>query len=72
MSLPKPTINTVASKQPRETAGSSAFMAFDFQVNVSMALVLDLFRQGKEFVALFDHHDDSKILYNSWFGYHFP
>ena len=60
--MPKPTINTVASKQPRETAGSSAFMAFDFQVNVSMALVLDLFRQGKEFVALFDHHDDFVVF----------
>jgi hypothetical protein len=60
--LPKPTLKTVASKQPRETAGSSAFMAFDYQVNVSMALVLDLFRQGKEFVALFDHHDDLVVF----------
>lgn len=56
--MPKPTLKTVASKQPRETAGSAAFMAFDYQVNVSMALVLDLYKQGKEFVALFDHHDD--------------
>ncbi|MFG1343126.1 dsDNA nuclease domain-containing protein, partial [Xanthobacter autotrophicus] len=39
-----------------------AFMAFDYQVNVSMALVLDLFRQGKEFVALFDHHDDLVVF----------
>jgi hypothetical protein len=37
-------------------------MAFDYQVNVSMALVLDLFRQGKEFVALFDHHDDLVVF----------
>ncbi len=60
--MPKPTLTTVASKQPRETAGSSAFKAFDYQVNVSMALVLDLFRQGKEFVALFDHHDDLVVF----------
>lgn len=60
--MPKPTLKTVASKKPRETAGSSAFMAFDYQVNVSMALVLDLFRQGKEFVALFDHHDDLVVF----------
>ena len=33
-------------------------MAFDYQVNVSMALVLELYREGKEFVAVFDHHDD--------------
>lgn len=37
-------------------------MAFDYQVNVSMALVLDLFKQGKEFVALFDHHDDLVVF----------
>jgi hypothetical protein len=60
--LQKPTLTTVASKQPRETAGSSAFMAFDFQVNVSMAHILDLFGQGKEFVALFDHHDDLVVF----------
>lgn len=60
--MAKPTLATVASKQPRETAGSSAFKAFDYQVNVSMALVLDLFRQGKEFVALFDHHDDLVVF----------
>jgi hypothetical protein len=60
--LPKPTLTTVASKQPRETAGASAFKAFDYQVNVSMAMILDLFRQGKEFVALFDHHDDLVIF----------
>ena len=60
--MPKPTLKTVASKKPREVAGSSAFRAFDYQVNVSMALVLDLFRQGKEFVALFDHHDDLVVF----------
>ncbi|WP_147272223.1 dsDNA nuclease domain-containing protein [Phyllobacterium salinisoli] len=60
--MPKPTLTTVASKQPRETAGSAAFMAFDYQVNVSMALVLDLYKQGKEFVALFDHHDDLVVF----------
>lgn len=27
-----------------------------------MALVLDLFRKGKEFVALFDHHDDLVVF----------
>lgn len=43
-------------------AGSAAFKAFDYQVNVSMALVLDLFRQGKEFIALFDHHDDLVVF----------
>lgn len=43
-------------------AGSTAFKAFDYQVNVSMALVLDLFRQGQEFVALFDHHDDLVVF----------
>ena len=37
-------------------------MAFDYQVNVSMALVLDLYRQGKEFVAVFDHHDDLVVF----------
>lgn len=62
MSVPKPTLKTIASKQPRETAGPAAFAAFDYQVNVSMALVLDLFREGKEFVALFDHHDDLVIF----------
>ncbi|MFT9299162.1 MAG: dsDNA nuclease domain-containing protein [Gluconobacter sp.] len=60
--MPKPTLKTVASKQPRETAGPSAFRAFDFQVNVSIALVLDIFKQGKEFVALFDHHDDLVVF----------
>lgn len=60
--MTKPTLKTVASKQPRETAGASAFMAFDFQVNVSMALILNLFRDGKEFVALFDHHDDLVVF----------
>ncbi|MCP1240812.1 DUF4297 domain-containing protein [Acetobacter lovaniensis] len=60
--MPKPTLKTVASKQPRETAGTSAFRAFDFQVNVSIALVLDIFKQGKEFVALFDHHDDLVVF----------
>ncbi|RFB90747.1 hypothetical protein B5K08_17565 [Rhizobium leguminosarum bv. trifolii] len=37
-------------------------MAFDYQVNVSMALVLDLYKQGKEFVAVFDHHDDLVVF----------
>lgn len=37
-------------------------MAFDYQVNVSMACVLDLYKQGKEFVALFDHHDDLVVF----------
>lgn len=37
-------------------------MAFDYQVNVSMALVLELYRQGKEFVAVFDHHDDLVVF----------
>ncbi|UOA28260.1 dsDNA nuclease domain-containing protein [Pseudosulfitobacter sp. DSM 107133] len=60
--MPELSLNTVASKQPRETAGSSAFRAFDYQVNVSMALVLELFKQGKEFVALFDHHDDLVVF----------
>lgn len=60
--MPKPTLTSVASKQPRESAGSSAFRAFDFQVNVSIALTLELFRQGKEFVALFDHHDDLVVF----------
>ncbi|WP_426235393.1 dsDNA nuclease domain-containing protein [Pararhizobium sp. DWP1-1-3] len=58
MSLPKPTLSTVASKKPRETAGSAAVTAFDFQVNVSMARILELHQQGKQFVAVFDHHDD--------------
>jgi hypothetical protein len=56
--LAKPTLSTVAAKKPRETGGSAAFKAFDYQVNVSMALVLELHRHGKEFVAVFDHHDD--------------
>ena len=60
--MPEPSLSTLASKQPRETAGSSAFRAFDYQVNVSMALVLELFKQGKEFVALFDHHDDLVVF----------
>lgn len=60
--MPETSLNTVASKQPRETAGPSAFRAFDYQVNVSIALVLELFREGKEFVALFDHHDDLVVF----------
>lgn len=56
--MSKPALSTVASKKPRETAGSAAFRAFDYQVNVSMALALELHRQGKQFVAVFDHHDD--------------
>lgn len=56
--MPAPTISTIASNRPRETGGSNAFRAFDYQVNVSMALILDLHRRGEEFVAVFDHHDD--------------
>ncbi|ANL41435.1 dsDNA nuclease domain-containing protein [Rhizobium phaseoli] len=56
--MSKPSLSTVAKKKPRETAGADAFRAFDFQVNTSMAHILDLYRQGKEFVAVFDHHDD--------------
>ncbi|MBY5485314.1 dsDNA nuclease domain-containing protein [Rhizobium leguminosarum] len=60
--MTKPTLSTVAAKKPRETAGSSAFAAFDFQVNVSMARILELHEHGKEFVAVFDHHDDLVVL----------
>ncbi|MBY5328431.1 dsDNA nuclease domain-containing protein [Rhizobium leguminosarum] len=60
--MTKPILSTVAAKKPRETAGSSAFAAFDFQVNVSMARVLELHEHGKEFVAVFDHHDDLVVL----------
>lgn len=56
--MPKPTIATIASKIPRETAGAEAFRAFDFQVNVSIARILDLHREGKQYLAVFDHHDD--------------
>jgi hypothetical protein len=56
--LPKPDISTVAAKKPRETAGSDAFRAFDFQMNVSIARILDLHQAGENYVAFFDHHDD--------------
>ncbi|MBD9597974.1 DUF4297 domain-containing protein [Ensifer sp. ENS05] len=60
--MPKLTVSTVASKTPRETAGSAAFRAFDFQVNVSMARLLELHQEGKQFVAVFDHHDDLVVF----------
>ncbi|MCA1403048.1 DUF4297 domain-containing protein [Ensifer sp. IC3342] len=56
--MPKPDISTVASKKPRETAGSDAVRAFDFQMNVSMARILELHQAGVQYLALFDHHDD--------------
>ncbi len=52
----------IAEHTPRETAGSTSFRAFDFQLHFSMSKVLAHYRAGDDFIAFFDHHDDLVFL----------
>ncbi|ARP66541.1 hypothetical protein A9K65_026730 [Mesorhizobium sp. WSM1497] len=45
-------------RTPRETAGAEALRAFDFQIHVSMARILDAHASGISYAAFFDHFDD--------------
>lgn len=53
---------SIAGVKPRETAGSAAYRAFDFQIHFSLLKVLTLHKEGQDFTALFDHHDDLVLI----------
>lgn len=48
---------------PRETGGTEAFRAFDYQIHASMKRVLEAFTNGEEFAAFFDFFDDLIVVH---------
>jgi len=52
------TASVLVTKKPRETAGAATARAFDFQVHVSVAYILERHAQPGPYFALFDHLDD--------------
>lgn len=55
-------LETLATKAPRETAGSDTIRAFDFQMHVSMAKILERHQTPGPYLALFDHADDLVLV----------
>jgi hypothetical protein len=56
------TATVLAAKTPRESAGAASARAFDFQVHVSVAYILDRHAQPGPYLALFDHFDDFVLV----------
>lgn len=54
--------DTLTGKIPRETAGAVTQRAFDFQIHVSIARILELHAAGGAYIALFDHFDDLVLI----------
>lgn len=53
---------SLISKKPRETSGSRSANSFDFQKSWSLCRLLELHRAGKDYVIVFDYHDDVLVL----------
>ena len=51
-------LSQFSSFKPRETAGSSSSNRFDYQKNWSICHFLNLHETGKDFLIIFDHHED--------------
>ncbi|MDF3918653.1 dsDNA nuclease domain-containing protein [Salinicola salarius] len=47
---------------PRETAGSSSSNRFDYQKNWSICHFLELHQDGKDYLVVFDHHEDTVVF----------
>jgi hypothetical protein len=50
--------SVLIAKTPREAAGAAALRAFDFQMHVSLARILERHAEEGAYFALFDHFDD--------------
>ncbi len=55
-------LEALATKAPRETAGADTIRAFDFQMHVSMAKILERHQTPGPYLALFDHADDLVLV----------
>lgn len=56
------TASVLAVKKPRESAGAAAARAFDFQIHVGVARVLEQHGTPGPYFALFDHFDDFVLV----------
>lgn len=54
--------DTLIAEVPRETAGAEAQRAFDFQIHVSMARILELHATENAYIGFFDHFDDFVVV----------
>ncbi|MDB5110881.1 MAG: hypothetical protein JWR67_1995, partial [Mucilaginibacter sp.] len=54
--------STFTGIRPREKAGSTATSRFDFQKDVSIAMLLDHEEKERDYVFVFDYHEDLVIM----------
>lgn len=54
--------NLFISTQPRETAGPISSSRFDFQKDVSLNLLLETEESGKDYIFIFDYHEDLVVM----------
>ena len=48
----------LTKKKPRETSGASSANRFSYQVNWALSKLIELHKQGKEYLIVLDFHDD--------------
>lgn len=51
-----------AASPPRETSGSRSSNRFDYQKNWSFCKLLSLHLEGKDYLMIFEHHDDVVVF----------
>ncbi len=56
------TANVLVAKEPRESAGAASARAFDFQIHVGVARILEKHETPGPYFALFDHFDDFVLV----------
>lgn len=54
--------NLFISTPPRETAGPVSSSRFDFQKDVSLNLLLETEELGKDYIFIFDYHEDLVVM----------
>lgn len=55
-------LDQFSSLPPRETSGSSSSNRFDYQKNWSICHFLELHQDGKDYLVVFDHHEDIVVF----------
>lgn len=58
-------LDKFSSLPPRETSGSSSSNRFDYQKNWSICHFLELHQDGKDYLIVFDHHEDIVVFNHS-------
>ena len=52
----------LVTTKPRETSGPRSANRFDFQKSWALCRLLELHKSGKDYLIVFDYHDDVLVL----------